>query len=175
MIQLYSLMWILAIFGGILGVMRGWNREVVALAGILLGMFALFQFDALLRGTILLSFPRSQAFLVQIGLFLAIVFLAYQNRSLVPDDDNEVSIQESILGAFVGFINGYMIGGSLWYFIDINEYPFSPNIVAPLVNSPSADRLNAIPLVLMSGGTGGSGDLLLVIVVVLFLLLIVVL
>jgi len=175
MIQLYSLMWILGVFFGMLGFLRGWNREVIGLAGILLGMFTLFQFDALIRGTLLLGLPRSQAFVIQIGIFLLIVFFAYQNRAFVPDEDEKPNTQESILGAIVGFINGYVIGGALWYFLDINEYPFSPYIMAPPVGSPSADRLSSIPLVILSGGVGGSGDLLLIAVVVLFLLVIVVL
>lgn len=176
MIQLYSFMWVLAVFFGVLGFIRGWNREVVALAGIVLGMFALFQFDALLRGTLLLTVSRSQAFIVQVGIFIAIVFFAYQNRSLVADNPTDrLSTQESILGGFVGFINGYLIGGTLWYFMDINEYPFDPYILAPALGSPSAERIEYIPLVFMSGGVGGSGDLLLVLVVVLFLIVIIVL
>jgi len=176
MIQLYSLMWILGVFFGMLGFIRGWNREIIALAGILLGMFALFQFDALIRGTLLLPVPRSQAFLIQVGIFLLVVFFAYQNRSFVPDlDEDKPNTQESILGGIVGFINGYVIGGTLWYFMDINEYPFSPYILAPAVGSPSADRLGSIPLVILSGGVGGSGDFLLIVVVVLFLLVVVVL
>lgn len=175
MIQLFSLMWILAIFFGMIGFMRGWNREIIALAGILLGMFALFQLDALIRGVLLLGFPRNQAFLIQIGIFLVIVFFSYQNRTFVSDRQVKLDTQEGILGAFVGFVNGYVIGGSLWYFIDINEYPFAPHIIAPAINSPSAERIGYMPLVMLSGGVGGSGDLLLVAVIVLFLLVLVVL
>jgi uncharacterized membrane protein required for colicin V production len=47
MVQLYSLMWILAVFFAVLGFLRGWNREVIGTAGMVLGMFALFQVDAL--------------------------------------------------------------------------------------------------------------------------------
>lgn len=175
MVQLYSLMWILAIFFGVIGLMRGWNREIIALAGILLGMFALFQLDGLLRGVLLLGFPRNQAFLIQIGVFLVIVFFSYQNRTFVPDRPIKLDRQESILGGLVGFVNGYVIGGTLWYFIDINEYPFAPHIVAPGVGSPSAERIGQIPLVMLSGGVSGSGDLLMVAAIVLFLLVLVVL
>ena len=174
MIQLYSLMWILAFFFGIIGFLRGWNREIIALAGILLGMFALFQLDALIRGTLLLGFPRNQAFLIQLGLFLLIVYFSYQNRTFAADRPTRLNTQEGILGAFVGFLNGYIIGGTLWYLIDINEYPFSPLIIAPTVNSPSGERLGYIPLVFLSGGVSGSGDLLLVAVILLFLLVLIV-
>jgi hypothetical protein len=174
MVQLYSLMWILAVFFAIIGFMRGWNREVVATAGILLGMFALFQFDSLLRGIILLTFPREQAFVIQIGIFLVIVFFAYQNRAFIAGRRTE-NFQSGLLGGLVGFFNGYLIGGTLWYFVDINEYPFAPYILSPEPNSPSAQYLGTIPLVIMSGGVGGSGDLLVVAVIVLILLVLIVL
>jgi hypothetical protein len=166
MIQLYSLMWILAVFFGIFGFLRGWNREVVATAGIVLGTFALFQFDPLIRNTLLLSFPRGQVYVIQNLIFLAILFFAYQGRAFNVGGD-ERNLQTGILGAVLGFFNGYLIGGSLWYLMDINEYPFAPYIVAPAPGSPSEQSLNSIPLVILSGGVGGSGDLLVVAVVLL--------
>jgi len=174
MIQLYSLMWILAAFGAFIGFLRGWNREIIATAGILLGSFALFQFDALLRGTLLLGFPRDQAFFIQVMLFLIVVYFAYQNR-VFEIEDEENSIQSSLLGGIVGLANGYLVGGSIWYFLDINEYPFAPFISAPAPDSPSAEALGTIPLVILNGGTAGSGDLFIIGVIVIFLLVLVVL
>jgi len=176
LVQLYSLMWILAIFFGVAGYMRGWNREVVALAGTALGMFVLFQFDALIRGTLLLSFTRNQAFFLQVSTFLIIVFVAYRNRSIMPQRrQGESRLQTGILGAIVGLVNGYLIGGTLWYFLDINEYPLAPYVLAPAPTSPSAQSLGSIPLVILSGGVGGAGDLLIVGIVVLFLIVLMVL
>jgi hypothetical protein len=171
MVQLSSMMWILAAFFGIVGFMRGWNREVIALAGILLSMFALFQFDALIRGTILLSFSYGQTFFIQMAAFLTVVFFAYRNRSFVPEQrTGSLGFQSGFLGGIVGCLNGYLIGGTLWYFLDINEYPLAPYVMAPGVDSPAAHSLGTIPLVIMSGGLTGSGDTLVVGVVILFLI-----
>lgn len=176
MIQLYSLMWILGVFFAVLGFLRGWNRDLVATAGILLGMFALFQFDFFIRGVLLALFTRNQAFLIQSSVFLILVFYAYQSRSVPVDErgGNE-NLQSGLLGALVGFFNGYLVGGTLWYFLDINEYPFAPFIVAPGPNSPSAQAINAMPLVLLSGGASGSGEFIAIAVVVLLLILLLVL
>jgi uncharacterized membrane protein required for colicin V production len=167
MVQLSSLMWILAVFFGIVGFVRGWNREIVALAGISLAMFALFQFDPLIRGTMLLRFTRGQAFLIQVSIFLLVVFFAYHNKSFVADSRRgDANFQEGLLGGLVGMFNGYLIGGTLWYFLDINEYPLSPYVLA---DSTSAQSLSSIPLVIISGGVGGNGDMMIVGVVILFL------
>src|SRR5690606_27676953 len=82
MIQISALMCASAIFFGIIGFLRGWNRELVASAGILLAMFAIFQFDGILRGTLFLIMPREQVFLLQAVTFLVVVSFVYQARDI---------------------------------------------------------------------------------------------
>lgn len=171
MIELYSLMWIIAAFSGVLGFLRGWNKEVVVTAACVLGMFVLFQFDTLLRGTLLVVFPRDQAFFIQAGIFLLMVYGAYQNRAFVPRAARR-NTTASILGGLVGFLNGYLIAGAIWYFLDINEYPLDPLIIAPSINSPSAQYLPSMPMVILSGGVAGTGDFLAIIVIGLLMLVI---
>lgn len=179
MIQLNAVMWTMAIFFAIIGFLRGWSREVIATAGIILGLFALFQFDALLRGVLLASVPRDQAFFVQAAIFIIIVYFAYQTRSFIGDESRRGgqgrdSLQESVLGGLVGFLNGYLIWGSIWYFMDINEYPLAPLVIAPAPGSPSDQARDLLPLVILGGGPQGSGDLLAVAVIVLFLFVLIV-
>jgi len=178
MIQLVTIMWVMAVFFAIIGFLRGWGREVIASAGIILGLFALFQFDGLIRGTLLTGAPREQVYLVQTGIFIAIVFFAYQQRALQrgagSTGGGRDNLQEGVLGGLLGFLNGYLIWGSLWYFMDINEYPFSPYIIAPAPGSPSDRARNLLPLVILGGGPGGTGDLLAVAVIVLFLFVLIV-
>jgi hypothetical protein len=173
MITLYSMMWIVAIFFAVIGTMRGWNKEVVSLAGIILALFALFQFDAILRGLLLASVPRDQAFFVQVGLFGAIVYFAYQTRTSgqrpTRGGPNRSRIQDAVLGGLLGALNGYLIWGAVWYFLDINDYPLSPLVIAPAPGSISAQNIGAIPLVIIGSAAGGSTEFLTVVVIVLFL------
>ncbi len=64
MIELSALLWVMAIFFAIIGFLRGWTKEIVSTAGIILGLFALFQFDTLIRGTLLANVGRDQVFIV---------------------------------------------------------------------------------------------------------------
>jgi hypothetical protein len=179
MIQLATMMWVLALFFAISGLNRGWTKELISTAGIVLGLFALFQFDTLLRGTLLRNVSRNEVFFVQAFIFVAIVFFAYQTRALVGDDarrdrrEGRDNLQESVLGGLLGFFNGYLIWGSLWYFMDINEYPLAPFIIAPAPGSPSDQARNLLPLVILGGGPNGTGDLLAVAVIVLFLVVLI--
>lgn len=172
MIQLSAVMWLMAIFFAFIGFLRGWTKEIIATAGIILALFALFQFDTLIRGTLLANVPRDQVFFVQAGLFSIVVYFAYQTRALYDSAgrrDGRDNLQEGVLGAFLGFVNGYLIWGSIWYFMDINEYPLAPLVIAPSVGSPSDQARDILPLVILGGGVNGNGDLLAVAVIVLFL------
>jgi hypothetical protein len=175
MIELSAVLFMMTIFFAFIGYLRGWNRELIAMAGIILGLFALFQFDTLIRGAILRGVALDQVFIIQASLFIIVVFFSYQTRALGGGrGDGRSNLQESILGAIVGGINGYLIWGSLWYFMDINNYPLAPAVIAPAPGSPSDQALQWLPLVVLGGGVGGSGDLLAVAVIVLFLFVLIV-
>jgi hypothetical protein len=176
MVELYSMMWIIALVFGFIGFLRGWNQELVATGGLMLAMFAILQFDNFTRGLLFFTLPREQVFLIELAILLFITFTVYQYRELrgvQPRARNNLGA--GILGAVVGFFNGYLLGGGIWYLLDINEYPFQQFITAPTVNSPSAQNIGAIPLVLVGGGASGTGDLLAVIVIVILFIVFVVL
>lgn len=172
MIQILSFMWLLAFLFGFVGFLRGWNRELVGTAGILVALFALFQFDAILRSYFYSPLSRDQVFLIQAGIFLAIVFVVYQAPDL-GTNRSRTDMQAGFLGAVVGAINGYLVGGTLWYFMDINEYPLPQFIVAPTLNSPTAQNIGMMPLVLLGGGASGTGDTLAIAALLVFLIVIV--
>ncbi len=175
MIQFSALMWAAAIFFGIIGFLRGWNKELVATAGMLLTTFAIFQFDSFLRGTVFLIMPRDQVFLLEATVFLIVVYLVYQAKDIGgAEARNRDNWQAGFLGALAGGFNGYLIIGTLWYFMDINEYPITQFVVAPAPGSPSAQALWTIPLVLIGGGTSGTGDLLALLVIALLFFVLVI-
>jgi hypothetical protein len=175
MIQLAGVLWMMAIFFGIIGFLRGMSKEFIAMAGIILALFGLFQFDTYLRQTLLVNVSPAQVFILQSGAFAFIVFLAYQTRALgVGEDDKSAAgrdnLQSSIIGALLGFLNGYLIWGSIWYFLDINRYPLAPYVIAPPDGSPSEAMQRFLPLMVLAGGPTGSGDYLALAVIILFVI-----
>ncbi|GAB4311571.1 MAG: hypothetical protein Kow00117_04710 [Phototrophicales bacterium] len=188
MIQISVFMWLMALLFGYIGFTRGWSKELIATSGIILGLFALFQFDDTLS-ELLVAVPADQKFLIRAVIFAVIVFFAYQTRALIGEDvdkaeksrrrgganpDGRDNLQSSVLGALIGLVNGYLIWGSLWYFMHVTNYPLSPYISAPLPGTMSADFVQSLPLYLLAGGPTGSGDLLAGAVIVLFLIVLVV-
>lgn len=182
MVELSILVWLLAFFFGYVGYLRGWTKEVISLSGIVLSLFALYQFDTLIRVTLFGDLPRSQIFYIQAIIFITIVFFSYQTRALVESRTENRSgqgrreerdeAQSKALGSLVGFLNGYMIGGTIWYFLDINNYPLAPLVITPPVGSASAAAVQNLPLYVLTAN-GTSGDFLSLLVVILFVIVLV--
>jgi hypothetical protein len=157
-----------------IGYMRGWTKELVATAGIILALFALKQFETLIVD------PMTQGeqlpkFYLQAAILGIIAFFAYQTppeafsrgRRTFPERER---LQDGILGALVGALNGYLLVGSLWWYMDNLEYPLSPYITPVVPGSPSAGMVDSLPLSWM---LSGDGSLLSLIMIGLFIFVIV--
>lgn len=186
MVELTVLVWVLAILFGYIGWQRGWTKEMISLAGVVLAMFTLFQFRGLISN-LLQSVPPDQRFYFQAVLFIMIVFFAYQTRALIGGDAQEAqtdnrrnrqdsgrdSLQTKALGALVGFANGYLIAGTLWYFLDAGGYPLAPFVVRPGAATASASAIDYLPMYILTQGSNQNGDLLSLAMVALFVFVLV--
>jgi len=177
MIQLTLLMWSMALLFGYIGFSRGWNKELISTSGIILGLFALSEFADVIDD-LLVNIPADQGYAVRAAIFAIIVFFAYQTRALIGEDatrrrgsDGRDELQASILGGIVGFVNGYLIWGSMWSLMEATNYPLSPYITRPAPGSPSADFIDNLPLTILNSG---DGNLLAAAVIVLFLIVLIV-
>lgn len=178
MIQLTVLLWSMALVFAYIGFARGWNKELISTSGIILGLFALTEFDDVISN-LLANLPPEQGYAIRATIFAAIVFFAYQTRALIGDDatrrrgssDGRDELQTSILGGIVGFVNGYLVWGSLWSFMEATNYPLSPYISRPLTDTASEAFVNNLPLAVLSSG---DGNLLAAAVIVLFLIVLIV-
>ncbi len=182
MIQLTVLLGAMVFTFAMVGFSRGWNKEVIATSGIILALFALFQFNSTLD-TLLANVPADQRLLVRAILFSAVVFFAYQERAIINKEaierrgtreEGRDRLQSNVLGGLVGGLNGYLIWGSLWYFMHVTDYPLSPYLSRPVPGSASANFVDSLPLYVLAGGPGGEGTVLAILVIILFLIVLIV-
>jgi len=174
MIQLTVFMWSMAALFGYIGFTRGWNKELISTSGVILGLFALYEFDDVIND-LLVNLPGDQNFAIRTAIFSIVVFFAYQTRAIIGEDvenpGDRDELQTSILGAIVGFINGYLIWGSIWSFMESTGYPLSPYVTRPAPGSASANFIDNLPLAVLGGS---DGNLLAAAVIVLFLIVLIV-
>ncbi|MCE7947701.1 MAG: CvpA family protein [Chloroflexi bacterium CFX4] len=170
MVQLATILWTLIVLFAIVGAMRGWTRELISVAGIILALFATWQFDAVLIQPLTRGATPEQIFFLYTGILVVITFFAYQtptnliSRRQQAAVDRRQGLQERLLGFVLGGVNGYLIFGTIWYYLDRTGYPFAPFIFAPSPDSASAAMVQSLPLIFLV-----QGNLLTILVVVLFL------
>ena len=172
MMQLWVFLALMIGMFAAIGFMRGYAKELVATAGLVLALFTLKQFELLLIDP-LTGGKQASKFYLQATILLAMAFFSYQTPTKTFGNVQERnSFQDGVLGLLVGAFNGYLLFGSLWWYMDTLEYPFSPNIIAPLdPASTSAKMVDILPLTWM---LSGDGSVLSVIMIGFFIYIIVV-
>ena len=175
MIQLSTFLWIMIGLFAVVGFLRGWTKEIVATAGIILALFALWQFQAILLEQLTQSASQDQKFYFYTVPFILITFFAYQTPGTAARlsegrmwSNRREGLQERLLGLVIGAVNGYLIVGTIWYFLDATAYPFPPYIIAPTPGSASAGMVGSLPLIFLV-----QNNLLTILVIVLFLFVII--
>ena len=176
MLSLTVLFWLMVLLFALSGSLRGWSKEVVAASGLILSLFAINQFGFLminLFGWTVEALGESLAYKRQFYLFagihLLITFFSYQGprlssglgQRLRPRDN----LQDKLLGAIVGAINGYLVVGALWSFLEYHTigsgswvqlppgvpYPFDPTvIIRPTLDSAAAGIIAHLPIPFLS-------------------------
>ena len=175
MIQLSSFFWIMIFLFAIVGFGRGWTREIVSTAGIILALFATWQFSSIIFEPLTSGAGPAQKFWFYTIILLIITGFAYQTPTAAARlsegrlwRERREGLQERLLGLIIGGVNGYLVIGSIWYYLDIYGYPFAPYVYAPAPDSASAALLGSLPLVFLV-----QNNLLTILVVVLFLFVII--
>lgn len=151
MISLAVIFILILILFGFIGYLRGWQREVLAMAG-LVGSIALLsvfgtrvvnmasgsgdptQFSVVPTEAVVIVAeqeyasiaPTPREFWVQFTIHTIIAFFSYQVVARIASpsgggrfgDRLRAGLESKITGALFGIVNGYLLGGSLWAFLE---------------------------------------------------------
>ena len=173
MISITVLIWISVVFFFVLGIRRGWRNELLSSGTIILAFVSIFQLDGWLRNHILRFASMTHIFVVETIILVVLFFLSHLFlRSIVQPTTNISTkwrsfVLTSLLGGVIGGANGYLFAASIWYFLDINLYPFSPYISAPIPGTSTALAIENLPVL---GLTGGPTEILIVGIVITLLI-----
>jgi uncharacterized membrane protein required for colicin V production len=130
MISLSVLFWIFVFMFGLIGMMRGWARELLVSFSVILAIFViniLEHFVPFVRDSLAVN-TDDLLFFVRIGVVILLVFFGYQTPKLpqlvASNRFARERLQDVLLGLVLGAINGYLIMGTLWFYLDAAGYPF---------------------------------------------------
>lgn len=135
----YFLVFLLAVIGG----MRGWAKELLVTFSVILSIFIINVLERYVPA-VYNSFaqPGSIAqFWMRSIILMILVFFGYQTPNLPKLGGSRFvreRLQDTLLGLFLGAINGYLIIGTLWFFLNQAGYPF-PYISPPVPGTAEGD------------------------------------
>lgn len=177
MLSLLILFWLMVLLFSLSGSLRGWHRELIATSGIILALFSINQFGFQLLNLVgwtsaglgdeLTAARRS--FYLFASILIIITFFSYQGPSLSSAIGARLKLEKSLgnklLGFVIGAINGYLVIGGIWAFLEYFTtgmaawvqyspgvpYPFPDSIIIrPGIDSAAANIIANLPIPLLS-------------------------
>jgi Colicin V production protein len=200
MINATVIFWVLIAIFGFIGIMRGWQKEVIATASVILALFALTQLNANNRLTNVIPEPRLDGleavrqqelvdstkvnrFFVQAVPFLVVTFFGYLGPAITRQfqagkfpDKARVGVQEGVVGFLIGGINGWLVISTLAYFaFRLNILPDQGQFpsVGPALFMPPAGGWSNFFFIESAAPVLLAGPTLVIAMVVLFLFVII--
>lgn len=194
MISLSTIFWLMVLLFSVVGWLRGWTKEVIVMASMVLSLFAIDQFSFFVINRLVgitdpqvAAQPEQRQFFLLAIIHLTFAFFGYQGPAIVGGRVGErlrirETLQDKLLGAVIGGFNGYLLVGSLWAFLEyqLNQagvwnrlnpgvgYPFEASvIVRPDIALEATTLIGRLPIPLLA-------PYLPILVVVVFLFVIVV-
>lgn len=134
MISFSLVFYLFLILAGLIGMMRGWAKELLVTFSTILAMFVILVFetyigvfqDFLANDVIRIFWTRST-------IIILLAYFGYQTPN-IPRFAAAVrreKLQDSLLGGILGSFNGYIIVGSIWSYLHYANYPFEEFMTAP--------------------------------------------
>lgn len=135
MVTLTFFFYFLVTMFAVIGAMRGWSRELLVTFSVIVAIFIISVVERYLPA-IYNTFVQAGGvgqFWFRTIIIVVLVFFGYQTPNITRIAGARFvreRFQDSLLGLFLGALNGYLIVGTLWYFLHQAGYPF-PDISPP--------------------------------------------
>lgn len=141
MVPLDTVLWAFILLFGLIGALRGWSKEMLVLFSVVvaLAMRLIFTEYVPVIGDL---FDRSaeEQFYMYSGVLILMAVGGYAGPAVshkLAHASARDTLQDMLLGFIVGAVNGFLIAGSIWYFLDAAGYDVL-GIYPPLPGSPAA-------------------------------------
>ena len=148
MMNIIYIFWMYVVLFGLVGWMRGWAKELLVSFSVILSL----ALNHVIRRyvPIAANLPETDAslFWVRTIILLVLVYFGYQTVISIPHlaaKGRTVKLQDTLFGAFLGGLNGYLVAGSVLYYINVANYPF-PEVITRPTDPDLLNRVNQMML-----------------------------
>ncbi len=132
MMSILYVFWSYVIVFAVIGLMRGWAKELLVAFSVILALALSVLLRAYMPIVSKFNDTDIELFWIRTIILVALVYFGYQTVAIVPHLQSKATrerLQDALFGLILGALNGYLIAGSLFFYLDQAQYPF-PNIVS---------------------------------------------
>ena len=138
MVSLTVVFWMFVILFAVIGGMRGWAKELLVVFSVILALTFTTLLDNYIPFIRDVLKPDSPVlyFWLRCAIIVLLVFFGYQTPNIprFAPKMNREKLQDTLLGIVLGAVNGFLVVGTLWFFLSEAGYPFDI-ISAPIPGS----------------------------------------
>jgi uncharacterized membrane protein required for colicin V production len=141
MIPINIMFWCFVLVFGLMGALRGWAKEILVSCSVVVALFlrlVLSKYVPFVREYLNGRPPLDQFYIYSLLIiFMAIVGYAGPTVSArLAGRAARENLQDALLGFIIGALNGYLIVGTMWYFLHQANYALW-GMQAPGAGSPA--------------------------------------
>jgi hypothetical protein len=133
MMNLTTIFWLFVFMFALIGATRGWAKELLVSFGMILAIFISTVIEVFLPGIKATLEGNGGA-----GLFWFRTAMPNIPKLAANNRFARERLQDMLLGAFIGGLNGYLIFGTIWFYLSLAKYPYGW-VVPPVPGTPAGD------------------------------------
>jgi hypothetical protein len=134
MMSIVYLFWMFVILFAIIGWIRGWAKELLVAFSVILAL----GLNHIIRRYIPMAQGMAETdvslFWMRTLVLLVLVYFGYQTVVSIPHLASKATrerLQDTLFGGIMGAINGYLIAGTILFYMHVADYPFEKVISKP--------------------------------------------
>ncbi len=174
MMSIVYIFWMYVILFAVIGAMRGWAKELLVAFSVITALavnLLLEKYIPLVR-----DLPRngSSVFWIKSLVLIALVYFGYQTVASIPRLSSKAArerLQDSLFGAVLGGINGYLVSGTILFYNHMAEYPYK-TIISPATDPVIVQAVDLMMKYMPPRLLGEPGIYFAVIIVLIFIIVV---
>lgn len=173
MMSVVYLFWMYVFLFGVIGAMRGWAKELMVIFSVVTSLavnLLLEKYIPLVRD---LDKTTTSVFWVRVIILIALVYFGYQtvNISRLAGKALRENLQDTLFGAVLGGVNGYLVAGSVLYYNHVANYPY-PNVISRAADPTIAEAIEKMMAVMPPRFLGEPSIYFAVIIILIFIIVV---
>ena len=137
MMSIVYVFWMYVVLFAVIGAMRGWVKELLVVFSVVLALTTNHVLKKYIPIVSSLPDDSTSLFWIRTIVLITLVYFGYQTvisvQRLAARATRE-RLQDTLFGVFIGAINGYLIAGTILFYLNQAKYPFPEVVSAPTGN-----------------------------------------